>query len=333
MSHTTPTSQHSPHTQPQRAAKACLACRNRETRCDGERPACRACRKRGISSSCDYGWVNRRQLRRSLLDDDTKDVSVDEDLTAERPSKAAARLIRNGDRPSANVPDSDGIPVFEGPNDSTSYGSVSMVAFQRYITSPDSRQRLSALKPVTAQTNGPRPSRSMALLPRRSTADNFVYCFFEYYHPVFPALYRPDFEKQYERFWEPSSEVEDQAKPTEQDEAAFAATLNLVFAIGSRISPSIDDSEKRSVSEDFYRRSRALYPYDLLTASSFPVVQMLLLMACYLQATQHSAECWNSLGVAIRVAQSLGLHTGKKRLCLIAFQRTASHMVMRPTEQ
>ena len=67
------------------------------------------------------------------------------------------------------------------------------------------------------------------------------------------------------------------------------------------------------IPEDFYKRARDLYRYDLLASGSFEVLQMLLLIALYLQATQCAAECWNSLGLAIRIAQSLGLHADREK--------------------
>ena len=160
-----------------------------------------------------------------------------------------------------------------------------------------------------------RSSQTMALLPRRSSADEFVYCFFEHFQPIFPVVNRPDIERQYERLWTPSSQNEDEPTTTDQDETAFAATLNLVFAIGSRISSLVQPEEKRIVPEDFYQRARELYRYDLLASSSFVVLQMLLLIALYLQATQRAAKCWNSLGLAIRVAHSLGLHVDREKDC------------------
>lgn len=259
--------------------------------------------------------MKRRHLRQSIPDYDTGDVEKGENLLAGTASRVAAPKILSDDLTAPNVPDIDGLPAVAGVNDSTSYGSVSMVAFHRYITSPDDRQKLPPTNTSAIPAKGSRPSRNMALLPRRPSADDFVYCFFEYYQPVFPILSRQDFMRQYEQLWNPSRQDDALRTSTEQDEAAFAATLNLVFAIGSRISPSVEAHEKRSIPEDFYRRARDLYPYDLLMASSFPVLQMLLLMALFLQATQYSAECWNSLGLAIRVAQSLGLHidSGKNR--------------------
>lgn len=95
----------------------------------------------------------------------------------------------------------------------------------------------------------------MAFLPRRTAADGFVYSFFEYYQPVYPVLYRPDFQRRYESLWMSAAEDSVGEGETEEDEAAFAATLSIVFAIGSRISPSADISQKVSVPDDFYQRA------------------------------------------------------------------------------
>lgn len=320
MSHPTPaTAQPSPSSQqPQRIAKACLACRNRKQRCDGERPACRACRKRGIGNSCNYEWMNRRHLRQISRDGNIEGVERSAGQHFSEPSPTAPEGNLGGHSTAHDVPDSDGIPAFAGSNDSTSYGSASMVAFYRHIASPGAPSN--TRQPPVVTTNIPSAttllsSRTMALLPRRSSADEFVYCFFEHFQPIFPVVNRPDFERQYERLWTPLRQNEDESMTTDQDEAAFAATLNLVFAIGSRISSSVEPQEKRIVPEEFYQRARDLYRYDLLSSSSFAVLQMLLLIALYLQATQRAAECWNSLGLTIRVAQSLGLHADRDKEC------------------
>lgn len=128
-----------------------------------------------------------------------------------------------------------------------------MVAFHRYITSPGSNQALSQVNATATSTlRAPRPRRGMAFLPRRTAADGFVYSFFEYYQPVYPVLYRRDFQSRYERLWMSAAEDSAGEGETQENEAAFAATLNLVFAIGSRSSPFADISQKVSVPDDFY---------------------------------------------------------------------------------
>lgn len=217
---------------------------------------------------------------------------------------------------STNGPESDAIPVFAGNNDNMSYGAGSMVSFLRHLTSNADQNEMSKSLPGNRRAEPSvmqRAARSAPLLPRRSLADDFVFCFFEYYHPVFPVLNRHEFQRQYDQLWSPSGQSEDQTAISEQDEAAFAAIVNLVFGIGSRISQAIEPEEKRSVPETFYHKARELYPYDILASGSFPALQMLLLLGLYLQATQRSAECWNSIGLAVRVAQSLGLHDDRSK--------------------
>jgi hypothetical protein len=50
--------------------------------------------------------------------------------------------------------------------------------------------------------------------------------------------------------------------------------------------------------------------FDLLARGSIELVQTLLPMAQYLQSTEMSGLCWNTVGLAIRVVQSIGLHLG-----------------------
>ncbi|EWZ78314.1 hypothetical protein FOWG_17401 [Fusarium oxysporum f. sp. lycopersici MN25] len=44
-----------PHKRPRIGTKlACNGCRKRKVRCDGQRPRCEACRRRGVSDPCTY---------------------------------------------------------------------------------------------------------------------------------------------------------------------------------------------------------------------------------------------------------------------------------------
>lgn len=262
--------------------------------------------------------MNRRHLRQASRGENVGDVELSTGQPFNESAPTASERSTSVHSNARDIPDSDGIPAFAGSNDSTSYGSASMVTFYRQIASSDPSS--ATRQPLPLDTKPPKvagsgSSRHLALLPQRSSADDFVFCFFEYFQPVFPVLNRPDFEREYEGLWNSSSRNEDATLTTGQDEAAFVAVVNLVFAIGSRISSFLGPEEKQIVPEDFYQRARNLYRYDLLASSSLRALQMILLIALYLQATQHAVECWNSLGLAIRVAQSLGLHadSGKDR--------------------
>lgn len=92
------------------------------------------------------------------------------------------------------------------------------------------------------------------------------------------------------------------------NEVIFASTLNLIFSIGCQFSHSVAPQHKVAIADDFYQRSRKIFVYDMLDSISVSLVQMLVLTGVYLQSTQYASRCWNVIGLAIRTAQSLGLH-------------------------
>lgn len=148
---------------------------------------------------------------------------------------------------------------------------------------------------------------SAFLLPPRWSANEYVQCFWEYIHPIFPVLHKTSFMEKYSRLWtsegrEPGGDISD------VNENIFTSTLNLVFAIGCQFSASVPAQNKVSLAEDFYQRSRKVFVYDIFDSTSVSLVQMLLVSGVYLQSTRYASRCWNVVGLAIRTAQSLGLH-------------------------
>ena len=79
--------------------------------------------------------------------------------------------------------------------------------------------------------------------------------------------------------------------------AKYATTPRLDLAGSTRAAVSCRNHLKRH-----------LLLFEVLDSTSLSLVQMLCLTGVYLQSTQHANRCWNSVGLAIRVAQSLGLH-------------------------
>jgi hypothetical protein len=146
-----------------------------------------------------------------------------------------------------------------------------------------------------------------AMLPLRRNADDFLLCYWEFIHPVFPLLHRMTFVDQYERLWTSDKSNADQANDIE--EPVFMSMLNLVFALGCKLSNLIPSTQKADVADNFYQKARGLSEYLILDSTSLAKVQLLALSSVYLQSTQYATRCWNSAGLAIRAAQSLGLHT------------------------
>ena len=160
-------------------------------------------------------------------------------------------------------------------------------------------------------------NENASVYPARRKADDFLHCFWEFIHPVFPVIHKTSFVAKYEKLWV-SEGTEQQANAdsdTDVDEVVFTSNLNLIFALGCQFSNLIPAAQKRSAANEFYQRSRHLFLFDILDSKSISLVQMLLLTGIYLQSTPHANRCWNSIGLAIRIAQSQGLHldyTGRR---------------------
>jgi hypothetical protein len=143
-------------------------------------------------------------------------------------------------------------------------------------------------------------------VPLRANADTLVESYFERAHSLYPFLHQPTFMQSYLRLWEPVSS-QNCGRGT-KDIRGFHCLLNAVFALGSRFSPHLDATERLSTSEAFYTRVIKSLSFQLVGRGSLEFVQTLLLTAQYLQSTQLWGMCWNMAGLAVRVAQGLGLH-------------------------
>lgn len=149
-------------------------------------------------------------------------------------------------------------------------------------------------------------------VPPRSQADALLNSYWTWFHSLYPFLYRPAFDSRYQELWTPAegerwSNVSD-SYYSSMDDNLFHCMLNVVFALGSYFDPSIDNSERNKISATFFDRAKALVKFEILTQGNVFLVQALLLMAQYLQSTDMSTACWNIAGLAIRVAQGMGLH-------------------------
>ena len=170
---------------------------------------------------------------------------------------------------------------------------------------PARRLRLSSFTlPESIREKDP----SDSLFPSRQTADHLTRCFWEFVHPVFPVLHKTSFIDQYALIWSAAGRETVLGPEAELDEAIFTSTLNIVFALGSKCSELVPDAQKAPLAQSFYQRSRAVYHFEVLDSASLPLVQMLLLTGIYLQSDHRANRCWNVVGLAIRVAQSIGLH-------------------------
>ncbi|CEP11903.1 hypothetical protein [Parasitella parasitica] len=169
---------------------------------------------------------------------------------------------------------------------------------------------------------------SNIVLPPRKIADGLLDSYWVYVHTLYPFLHKPSFMKTYSLLWDQTPSAAAAAATTttngdtimdvpydlydSENEPLFQCTLNLVFALGCQLSPDTNENEREVASDVFFQRSKKLLHFDILEAGSIKVVQALLLMGQYLQCTKLPGRCWIVVGLAIRVAQGIGLHLERK---------------------
>lgn len=209
------------------------------------------------------------------------------------------------------------------------FGSSSTSAFMKQIKSTVHKKLISSASPPDQSIFGPTAGSETSetlhrrhtddfmedlqdfILPPRSIADHLVDCYWIYVHSLYPFLHKPSFMKIYNSLWDrPSPPNSTHPPPTRRRPPGrlFRCILNVVFAFGCQFSSSITPSRRESSSDVFLKRARELLHFDLLDTGNLELVQALALMGQYLQSTKHPNRCWNVVGLAIRVAQGMGLH-------------------------
>jgi hypothetical protein len=143
-----------------------------------------------------------------------------------------------------------------------------------------------------------RPTSNIKLkfLPPRFTADHLVETYFSYVTDMYTVLHEPTFREEYEEVWRSGSEPDD----------LWFCILNTVFALGSLFSDRLTPEASESTSKSFFSQAKDLFNFDNIDYGSLAMVQALLLMGQYLHI-RRLTRCWHVFGIAIRVAQGLGL--------------------------
>ncbi|KAF6832159.1 transcriptional regulatory protein [Colletotrichum musicola] len=326
---------------------ACNPCRARKSGCDGARPVCSACRSKGLQQQCAYQESVLRTSSTPTLSELHQRLQRLESSPAPpglppagasplpgptvpeaAPVLPVSTTVGNGlgrtsppgtDRGPAKTSSAHGAnhrqTTTSSHDDETVYGPSSNISFLRQVTqaadpqnsshSPDDEQdKATDCTPTVlgfsaAQPKSPDPPPEPLMLPERWLADDLLASFWEFVHPVFPILHRPSFAASYDALWQPGH---GRGRHDFKD-VVFHSTLSIALALGAQRIP-----EQASLAEKFYRQSIRLVSVDALDHSSLQVVQLLLLRGVYLHYTSYADRCWNTVGVALRVAQGLGLH-------------------------
>jgi hypothetical protein len=204
------------------------------------------------------------------------------------------------------------------------FGSSSAAGFMRQIrtavdkrvASPHRRSSVSRL----AVTSTLMPNRSEMhqnsvsdyVLPPRKMADNLMEVYWDYVFPLYPFFIPAQMKTEYAKVWS--------GDKLEYDENMLMCTLNVMFALASQLADFVPPKAREASADAFFSRAKDLFQFNLWDTGSAGLIQCLLLMAQYLQSTDSAHQCWIITGLAIRNAQSLGLHLPETIARLHSFQ-------------
>ncbi|EEP76551.1 conserved hypothetical protein [Uncinocarpus reesii 1704] len=141
------------------------------------------------------------------------------------------------------------------------------------------------------------------VLPPRKMADGLMEVYWGIVFPLYPLLSRPQITAEYAKIWS--------GEGFDCDENMLMCTINVIFALSCQLAEFIEPEERCQSADVFFSRAKSLLHFSLWHSGSVELIQCLLLMSQYLQSTDSAHQCWIITGLAIRNAQSLGLHLGK----------------------
>ncbi|KAJ6031000.1 hypothetical protein N7540_001732, partial [Penicillium herquei] len=325
-------------------AVACDDCRVKKVRCDGIQPVCGPCSKRP-SSICVYtGELEKKRATQSYisrLEDRIKELErpdqAEGSVILDLPSNSIVPSLTPGGEHSTKSADisrkapcltplaptrngRDGVnammgAVEEGRSSQGFFGSSSAAGFMRQIktaidkrvSSPD--QQPSAPDPAVRSTllsssDDRVPAETIHhqdyILPPRRTADRLMSVYWDYVFPLYPFVDSASMRSEYQKVWD--------GETLQVDEHMVMCTFNVIFALASQLSDFIPPEDRETSADVFFSRAKDLFQFNLWDTGSAGLIQCLLLMAQYLQSTDSAHQCWIVTGLAIRNAQSLGLH-------------------------
>ncbi|CAG7565969.1 unnamed protein product [Fusarium equiseti] len=336
-------------TKRKRVALACDNCRERKIKCDGSKPICSPCSKRGEPpGQCIYTVIagaakqlSEQEYISSLQKQVTEMQQVIDQLRQEDATNAASRTNANtNNRASASPRDRPGTtrsagisipgPEVGGPSpvsvmgapalsqdfqENNLFGPSSVHSLLREVSQPESRrsvpQRDKNQAPSVASLHLPDYA-----LPPRQVADKILDIYFNEVHIFYPWTHSTSFRERYESLWSPGGYPGPQSSQSGDIGlgGGHCSETSFFSALNAMFSLGCEFSDlphKESASEMFSSRMRSLLQIDVLDKGDLSHVQALLLAAQFAISSEHPIRCYNIVGLACRIAVGLGLHTEK----------------------
>ena len=311
---------------------ACDNCRDKKVKCDGQRPVCGYCTKKGWSSDkCIWKYANgfedvssttsieslqaRIRALEAQVESHASPVRTLPGLVHEEGSHRNAGYQtdaqRNGGASAVTAiegaatgePQSEG---FVGPGSAAVFLST-----VRHAVDPEASPNLdSRVWPPASNRDIPNDY----VLPSQREADALFHLYWTYVHPLYPFVYKPAFQKSYIglRSGEMCPTVPCPLMCTTK--STDVALVNLVLALSYQYSHKHTGSDitclGAETAEEHFGRAQRAFQYDYLdgTEQTLQAVQVILLMAQYLSSIGRTHRAWEAIGTGVRTCYRLGLH-------------------------
>ncbi|RHZ54425.1 hypothetical protein CDV55_101687 [Aspergillus turcosus] len=206
---------------------------------------------------------------------------------------------------------------FFGSSSAASFMRQIKTAVEKKLDSPNRRTSESILgtgQQPTLLSKRTRKSSTISdyVLPPRKTADSLMDVYWCFVFPLYPLVDSIHLRAEYSKLWT--------GETLDSDENMIMCTFNVIFALACQLADFIPPDEREASADAFFSRAKELLHFNLWHSGSAGLIQCLLLMAQYLQSTDSAHQCWIVTGLAIRNAQSLGLHLPHTIARLPSFQ-------------
>lgn len=316
----------------QKTLMACEHCRGKKVRCDGQRPVCGNCTRKGWSSDkCIWKYVNGFQevssgasveslhARIRELEEQIKFAgsstsnpqrlaheaggSLNTGGKAHTESSGSPLAVNEIEAAATGEPQSEG---FVGPGSAAAFLSTVRLAVDPRTSLPSPKR----VWPQAPQSDSPLDY----VLPPRREADALLDLYWLYVHPLYLFLYKPGLQKIYSGLWTGEISCGGPSSLMQTSEASSVALVNLVLALGYQYSGKQANSGTRhagaTLAEEHFNRARSAFKHDLLDGAerTLQAVQVMLLMAQYLSSIGSTHRAWEVIGSGVKACYRLGLH-------------------------
>jgi proline utilization trans-activator len=139
------------------------------------------------------------------------------------------------------------------------------------------------------------------LLPNKNLSDCLVQAYFENVQTHYPVFHRGVFQLRYESLWHANT------GPSHAPEIGWICSLFMVFVLGAEVL-GVEKCPEAPVVQDRYMKLVRDRFEQLAFSSSLENIQALLLIQLYEHNSGERNTAWVFLGLASRMAVSLGMH-------------------------